>query len=436
MQIKHFINEQWVEYADYDNRRSLPHVMDGLKITQRKALCTALKLPKADKPTKVSQFAAKAAADTAYHHGEVSMMSTVTGLAQDHPGSNNYPLLAKHGQFGSRLSAVASSPRYIHTKLHANWDKFFKKEDQEIVIPQYDDDDEIEPKYYIPIIPMLLINGADGVGNGFKSSILNYSVESVVKALKEIVKYGVVKTPLIPYINGFTGDISKVDRQVVFKGKLKIVHSTKLHITELPPGYDNDKYKKLLKGLIDEKFIKDYSNDSTEDKWDWVIDCPRDTSALGVDKLIEKFGLIGKVSENFVCWGMDEKSPMTFDSPEALLTYWYNERLKLYGSSLKHQIKKVEAGIVRLDLRIRFIKWCLKNDFRKFSRAEFIEKAVAGVKRLTPEIAGEFVSMPMYRITTDEVTKAELDLEQNLVILEGLEAQTPLELMERNLKSL
>ena len=120
MQIKHFINNQWVEYADYDNRRSLPHVMDGLKITQRKALCTALKLPKGDKPTKVSQFAAKAAADTSYHHGEVSMMSTVVNLAQDHPGSNNHPLLAKHGQFGSRLSAVASSPRYIHTKLHAN----------------------------------------------------------------------------------------------------------------------------------------------------------------------------------------------------------------------------------------------------------------------------------------------------------------------------
>lgn len=436
MQIKHFIDNQWVAYADYDNRRSLPHVMDGLKITQRKVMCTALKLPKGDKPTKVSQFAAKAAADTAYHHGEVSMMDAVVKMAQDFPGSNNYPLLEKHGQFGSRLSAEASSPRYIHVKLHKNWDRFFKKEDQDIVIPQYDDDDQIEPEYYIPVVPMLLLNGADGVGNGFKSSILNYSVESVVKALKEIIKYGEVRTPLIPFVNGYTGTIEKVNRQVIFKGTLKIVHTTKLHITELPPGYDNDKYKKVLNKLIDEKVIKDYQNHSNEEKWDWVIDCPRDTTALGHDKLVEKLGLIGKVSENFVCWGMDASAPMTFETPEELLTYWYHERLKLYDKSLKHQIKQLEREIIKLDLKIRFIKWCLKNDFRKLSKAEFIEKSVAGVKRLTPDVASDFVSMPMYRITTDEVEKAELDLQSNLDILEELEKQTPLVLMERNLKGL
>lgn len=436
MQIKHFINNQWVEYADYDNRRSLPHIMDGLKITQRKALCTALRLPKGDKPSKVSQFAAKAAADTAYHHGEVSMMNTVINLAQDFPGSNNYPLLEKHGQFGSRLSAEASSPRYIHTKLHPNFNKFFKPEDQDIVEYLYDDDDRIEPKYYIPAIPMLLINGADGVGNGFKSSILNYSVDSVVKALKEIIKHGEVRTPLIPYINGYTGTIEKVDRQVIFKGTLKIVHTTKLHITELPPGYDNDKYKKVLNRLIDDKVIKDYQNHSTEDKWDWTIDCPRDTTALGHDKLLEKLGLIGKVSENFVGWGMDERAPMTFETPEKLLEYWYAERLKLYDKSLKHQIKVVKALIMKLDVKSRFVKWCLKNDFRKLSKAEFIAQSVAGVKRLTEEYASELVAMPMYRITTDEVAKLELDMEDNITILDDLEALVPLNLMERNLKGL
>lgn len=436
MQIKHFINNQWVAYADYDNRRSLPHIMDGLKITQRKVMATAIKLPKNDKPMKVSQLAAKAAADTVYHHGEVSMMDAVVRMAQDFPGTNNYPLLEKHGQFGTRLSAEEASPRYIHAKLHPNWERFFKKEDQEIVVPQYDDDYEIEPKYYIPVVPMILINGADGVGNGFKSSILNYSLESVVKALKEIIKHGSVKTPLIPYINGFTGKIEKVDRQVTFTGKLKIVHSTKLHITELPPGYDNDKYKKVLNRLIEDKVIKNYQNHSTEDKWDWIIDCPRDTSALGEKKLIEKLGLIGRVSENFVCWGLDDKAPLKFDSPESLLEYWYTERLKLYGDSLEHQIKKLQSKIIKLDLKIRFLKWCLKHDFRKLSKTEFIERSVDGVKRLTPEIAAEFVSMPMYKITTDEVEKAELDLDDNLVILEDLKATTALSLMEKNLKGL
>jgi DNA topoisomerase II len=436
MRIKHFIENQWSEYADYDNRRSLPHLMDGLKITQRKAMYTALRLPKGDKPVKVSQFASKAASDTSYHHGEVSMMSTVTGLAQDFPGSNNFPLLEKHGQFGTRLSAEAASPRYIHTRLHQNWNRFFKPVDQEIVIPQYDDGETIEPTYYIPVIPMILINGADGVGNGFSSSILSYSVETVVNGLKELMKYGEVRTPLLPTINGFTGTISKVDRQVTFKGIVKIINTTKLVVSELPPGYNNEKYKKVLNKLVDDKVIKDYQNHSTEDKWEWIIDCPRDTSALGVEKLTEKLGLIGKVSENFVCWGLDGKAPMTFNSPEDLLTRWYQDRLKLYGDSLTNQIANAKAGILKLDLKIRFIKWCLKNDFRKLSKADFIAGAVAGVKRLTEEVASEFVTMPMYRITVDEVEKAEIALEKELDIMEHLETLDPLDLMTANIKGL
>ena len=93
--ISDFIAEEWSQYADYDNRRSLPHIIDGLKITQRKALYTALGLPKSGKPIRVSQFAAEAANKTAYHHADASMVTTAVGLAQDFPGTNNYPLLEK-----------------------------------------------------------------------------------------------------------------------------------------------------------------------------------------------------------------------------------------------------------------------------------------------------------------------------------------------------
>lgn len=436
MRIEEFIGKEWLEYADYDNRRSLPNLIDGLKITQRKAIYFGLSMAKGEKPLKVSQFASKAAAETAYHHGEASMMSTVVGLAQDHPGSNNYPLLEKHGQFGSRLSAVASSPRYIHTRMHANWSKFFLPVDQEIVEHLYDDDDKIEPKYYIPIIPMVLINGSEGVGNGFKSSILNYDITSVVRGLKEIIKHGKVKTPLLPSINGFTGTIEKEGRQVTFTGKLTIVHSTKIHITELPPGYDNDKYKKILNKLADDKFIKNYKNHSSEDKWDWIIECPRDTTALGEAKLLEKFGLIAKDTENFVGWGIDDSAPLTFETPESLLEYWYEERIKLYGKSLANQIQKMKALALKMDMRIRFIEWCLQNDIRKYTKAQFITLAVAGVDKLTHELANEFVSMPMYRITTDEVDKLADEIEKTVESLSELKKLTPVGVMESNLKGL
>ena len=109
--IRDFIANEWAQYADYDNRRSLPHIMDGLKITQRKAMYTATLMPKSEKPIRVSQFASEAAKVTAYHHGEVSMVDAVVKLAQDYPGSNNFPWLEKHGQFGTRLSNDSAAPR-------------------------------------------------------------------------------------------------------------------------------------------------------------------------------------------------------------------------------------------------------------------------------------------------------------------------------------
>lgn len=436
MLIKEFIANEWADYAHYDNQCSLPNIIDGLKITQRKALYTATQLPKGDKPIRVSQFSAKAAEVTAYHHGEVSMVSTVVGLAQDYPGSNNYPLMEKHGQFGSRLSNESASPRYIHTRLHKNWDKFFKKEDQEIVEYNYDDGDKIEPKFYIPMIPLILLNGADGLGNGYKSLILNYDVPDIVKALKEMVKHGAVKTKILPKIIGWTGKITKEDRQVTFTGVLKVVNTTKIHITELPPHYDNEKYKKLLNKLQEDEVIKEYKNHSSEDKWDWVIECPRETTKMTETALLEKFGLVSKVTENFVGWGVDDSAPMTFDGPEALIEYWYAEKLKLYASSIKNQIKVAKARIIKLNLKIKFVEWCLKNDFRKLSKSEFIEKSMAGVKNLLAADANEFVSMSMYRITTDEVAKAMKEMDDQLDILDELEALTPLGLMEKDLKQL
>lgn len=434
--ISDFIANDWAQYADYDNRRSLPHIMDGLKITQRKAMYTAIRLPKGDKPIRVSQFSAEAANKTAYHHGEVSMVDTVVKLAQDFPGTNNCPLLQRHGQFGSRLSSKSAGARYIHTKLHSNWDTFFNKEDQEIVEPLYDDGDEIEPKYYIPILPMLLVNGADGVGNGFKSVILPYSVKDVAKACREVSKHGKVKTKLKPCINGWNGTIEKVDRQIILTGVLKVVHSTKIEITELPPSYDNEKYKKILNDLADSGFIRDYENKSTEDAWHWIISVPRSTTNLNQDELLSKFKLIEKTTENFVGWGMDAIAPITFDSPEELVEYWHGERLNLYAKSIVNQIKKCKDRIRLAALKMEFIKWCLKNDFRKLSKKDFIEKSSSAIKNLTEELAGEFVSIPMYKITTDEVRKLEDDIEKQLDELDELEKLTPEIMMETNLKGL
>ncbi|WAX21778.1 hypothetical protein [Stenotrophomonas phage RAS14] len=432
--VANFIQDEWPVYADYDNRRALPHLMDGLKITHRKIIHTCLNIPKTDMP-RVSQLAAKASEMTAYHHGEASMMTAVVGLAQDFPGANNVPWLAKQGQFGTRLSNKSGGYRYINTKLHDNWHTMFKKEDQDIVTYLYDDGDRIEPEYFIPIIPTILLNPGEGIGNGYKSDILGYNVADVVKACKEVLKYGKVKTKLTPYIKNWHGTIEKEDRQVLMTGVIKIINTTRLEITELPPKYDNDKYKKVLNALLDEKIIKDYHNMSTEDGWKWIIECPRELSAKGVDELIKIFKLTEKMTENFVFWDIESTSPVTLDSPEAVVELWYKRRIPLYQKSLNYQIECLQNDIYLADLKARFIEWCLKVDFKSFTKQEFIEKAVANVKNLTVDRATTYVALPMYRITKDEVKKLEEEMDALIDTLDALEALTPELMMEQNLKT-
>lgn len=113
-----FINVELVLYSNYDNVRSIPNMIDGFKPGQRKVVYTCLK--RNDKrEVKVAQLAGSVAEHSAYHHGEVSLMSTIINLAQNFVGSNNINILQPIGQFGTRLAGGkdSASPRYIFTML-------------------------------------------------------------------------------------------------------------------------------------------------------------------------------------------------------------------------------------------------------------------------------------------------------------------------------
>lgn len=436
IRIKDFITNEWCEYADYDNRRAIPHIMDGLKITQRKALYTATKIPKSDKPIRVSQFASKISEMCHYHHGEQSVITTVINLAQDYVGSNNYPLLFKQGQFGNRLNGgVSSAPRYINTKLHNNWDVFFNEEDQNVVTYLYDDGDKIEPTYFIPSIPMILVNGAEGMGNGFSTKILSYSVPHIISAIKEYMKTKTIQTKLVPFIRGHTGAIEKSDKQTTITGIVQKINSYKLHITELPPHYDNEKFKKILNDLVDKKVIKDYENHSTEDSWSWIIKCGSELSSKSNDDLIEIFSLRYRITENIVCWGMDGQRPITFDSPEELLKTWCDERLKLYQDVIEFKTNKIKQDIIAADLKVKFLEWCIKNDIKNFTKKELLDCIQKNIKHITPELSEKFVSLPIYKITKDEIEKEKQLIQQLLDELDIAENTTPDGLMIERLKS-
>ena len=210
-----FVNNELIHFSNADNIRSLPHLIDGLKPSQRKILYSCFKRNLKDE-IRVAQLAGYVSEYAAYHHGEASLNSTIVGMAQNFVGANNINLLKPVGQFGSRLQggSDAASPRYIHTYLEDIVSKIFRKEDA-CLLKHLDDDGElVEPEYYLPVVPLLAINGSVGIGTGYSTDIPPYKPDDIVTLIRHRLQ-GTIDTlegrPLDPWWWGFKGKTVRVD---------------------------------------------------------------------------------------------------------------------------------------------------------------------------------------------------------------------------------
>ena len=179
MNITEYFNVDVCNSASYDNYRKIGSVIDGLKPSSRKCLYTIVK-NNISTPKKVSQLKSDAASQTQYLHGDQSLEGVIVSMAQNFAGSNNIPLLKREGAFGTRLIHAAAAGRYIFTCKEDYLDKIFKKEDEAVLIEQVFEGETIEPKYYVPILPMLLVNGSIGLTTGFTQKILQHNPKDLI----------------------------------------------------------------------------------------------------------------------------------------------------------------------------------------------------------------------------------------------------------------
>lgn len=286
---KDFIDKELIHFSKYDCDRSIPNVMDGLKISLRKILYCAFKR-NLTQEIKVAQFGGYVSEHSGYHHGEKSLMDAIVGMAQEYVGSNNISLLMPNGQFGTRLLGGDdhASERYIFTQLHPIARKIYPESDLPVLRYLDDDGTPVEPDFYAPIIPMILVNGSKGLGTGFSSDIMCYNPRQIIAYLKDILVNGVKNSgggdgndgsgsgsggggsddtdtiKIEPYYEGFQGDILAMNDdndRYMFKGKYEIVKKDVLRITELPIGMWTETYKEFLEKLIDAG-----TNTNTKDK--------------------------------------------------------------------------------------------------------------------------------------------------------------------------
>ncbi|KAJ9575916.1 hypothetical protein L9F63_007228, partial [Diploptera punctata] len=359
-----FVNKELVLFSNCDNERSIPSMIDGLKPGQRKVLFTCLK--RNDKrEIKVAQLAGSVAEHSSYHHGETSLMSTIVNLAQNFVGSNNINLLQPIGQFGTRLSGGkdSASPRYIFTMLSPLTRFIFHPHDDALLKHQYDDNQKIEPVWYIPIIPMILVNGADGIGTGWMTRMPNYNPRAIVENIMRLLDDEPLK-PLIPWWKNFTGAVEPlVDQRYIIYGEISMIAENKLEITELPIGTWTQSYKEsvlepMLHGPNDKTppSISDYKEYNTDTTVKFIVTMnPDKLRAAEAEGLHKFFKLQTTISLSSMCVFDDNGCMRKFESVEEILREYYKVRLEYYNKRKQYLEGMLKAESLKLSNQARFI---------------------------------------------------------------------------------
>jgi DNA topoisomerase-2 len=331
-----FINKELILFSMADNQRSIPSVVDGLKPGQRKVLYTCFKR-NIRKDIKVVELAGHVSGMTAYQHGETSLQQTIVGLAQTFVGSNNINCLEPSGNFGSRLQGGSdcASARYIYTRLSPFARRIFNQADEPLLTYNEDDGEKIEPEKYMPVVPLILINGADGIGTGWSSSIPNYNPEDIVANLMRMMD-GEAIEPMQPWFRGFSGEVvAQGSDRYKFSGIIKEVGDKEVEITELPIRMWTQDFKDKLEDIIKAEktpsFIKDYKDYNTHTKVHFVIQMDEKHMQKALQEgLEEKFKLSRTIATtNLVAF--DPEGRITkYATVDDILKEFFALRLKFY----------------------------------------------------------------------------------------------------------
>ena len=445
-----FIDKELIHFSKYDCDRSIPNLMDGLKISLRKILYSAFKRNLTSE-IKVAQFSGYVSEHSGYHHGEASLNAAIVGMAQNYTGSNNINLLEPNGQFGTRMSGGhdSASERYIFTKLCKITRVLYPQQDDAILKYLDDDGTPVEPVYYAPIIPMLLVNGSKGIGTGFSTEILCYNPVDIIAYLHYKLDFdGTGTAPKVePYYEGFTGTINKItEKKYLVKGKYAKIGPDKIHISELPVGMWNDDFKEYLEILTDgtvdkagkkiQPIVKDYDDMSKDTNVNFIITLQKgkleeleaqqlDNDCNGLEKTFKLFTTMS--TTNMHVFDSNDKLKK-YDNVEQMMDDYYETRLQLYQVRKDYLIKKLSLELMVLSNKTRYIQEILyeKIDLRKKKRDEVFQM-LRDNKYDVVDNDTEFkylVKMSMDAVTAENVEKMKKEHQEKVDELHEVEHTT------------
>jgi DNA topoisomerase II len=436
-----FIDKDLIHFSNRDLERSIPSIVDGFKESNRKIFYSCQKRKLYTKEIKVAQLSGYISEVSAYHHGETSLQQAIIGMAQNYVGANNINLLEPLGQFGTRIKggADAASARYIHTKLNEIAKAIFIQEDNAILKRLDDDGVLIEHEYYIPVIPMILVNGGLGIGTGFSTNIPNHNPGEIIGECKKLIQaldkepvitnkedlknmYAIVDktrlSQLKPWYLGFKGTITP-DKENSFqsRGVWKWIDDQTVEITELPIGIWTEDYKDFLMNMIanNSPVLKDFENHYTDKSVKFILKFYPNVRA-GVEVNFEtEFKLVSNknLSMNNIHLYNEAGAIQKYKNTSEIIKEWSKIRLEKYYDRKKHQIKVLENKYTLLSARVRFILEIIAGTLLVMNRKQ--KDLEADLKAKGYPMLSETVE-----VDTDEETSAENKEEQKDLKIEVL----------------
>jgi len=394
-----FIDREMMHFSKYDCERSIPNLIDGFKTSLRKILFSAFKKNLVNE-IKVAQFAGYVSEHSCYHHGEMSLNKAIVGMAQEYVGSNNINTLLPKGQFGTRLEGGkdSASERYIFTELNKITRAIFPKEDEAVLNYMNDDGTSVEPEYYVPIIPMILVNGGKGIGTGFSYEGLSYNVNQIIKYCKNKLNKGNKIVKINPYYEGFNGTIIKLhkdgSKKYLFKGNYETISYDTIKITELPIGTWTTSYKAFLEKLMEDKnskgkkkkpIVKSYKDSCTDTTIEFTVKLHMGILPSLVSKkvdnninMIEKiFGLTTTKSTTNMYLFDENQKLKKYNTVYDIIDKYFPVRYKTYELRKKHMIESLERELKLISNKAKFIQEQIVEPptliLRKKKKAEVIK---------------------------------------------------------------
>ena len=439
--FKTFVDKDLIHFSNRDLQRSINHICDGLKESTRKILFACFKRKLYTNEVKVAQLSGYVSEVSAYHHGETSLQQAIVGMAQIYVGTNNINLLSPNGQFGSRCQGGqdASSARYIFTVLSKLTKLIFKEEDNNILNYQDDDGQQIEPEFYIPVIPMILVNGGIGIGTGYSTNIPQFNPSEIIDACKFICKaikladlngdtdegldniYETINildiNDLVPYYLGFKGSIKKAENNsYISKGIYKWIDNETVEITELPIGTWTEDYKEFLENMITSGLnnLKYIENHYTSKNVKFILHFNANVRETLGDKFEQLFKISSSknLSINNIHLFNKSGAIQKYDSTTDIIKEWAKTRVLKYFERKAYQIKILEKDFLVLSAKIRFIIDVITGNIQIMNK-KLVDIAKRLVELKYPRINTETNIVVAGNIDDDKDPNDDVDTEKN-----------------------